>query len=254
MNASLAVQMSHYWLSKYHHTQHQVSTLLTTEGTFADTIPLGTNKYAEALANTKWLGRCEIINKLKVTYFLDGAHTLDSMENCCKWFAAESNIVPKQQQHSGASAGEGHKFMAKLKEHLHVSSHQGGDGVYRILIFNCTGQRNPTTLLSKISELVAFDEAIFTPNSIYSVKPIDSDLTNLTVTEQQEKESCLKNLRAWAELNPKQKVSRVSCIDDAMHLVEKISLSKDVVTHVLVTGSVHLVGGFIGLLDPNCCP
>lgn len=243
MNASLAVQMSHYWLSKYHHAQHQVSTLLTTEGTFADTIPLNTNNYAEALANTKWLGRCEIINKKKVTYFLDGAHTLDSMENCCKWFAAESKIVSKH--------GEGHKFIAKLKEHLYHNNHHN-DSTYRILIFNCTGQRNPTTLLSRISELITFDEAIFTPNSIYSVKPIDSDQTNLTITEQQEKESCLKNLRAWTELNPKQKASKVTCINDAVNLVENISLTKDVVTHVLVTGSVHLVGGFIGLFEPDC--
>lgn len=222
INASLAVQLAHYWICKRNHAQHLTPTLLTTEGTFSDVFSLNVNNYATALSTTKWLGRCEVIHRDKVTYFLDAAHTSDSMQNCRDWFGYESAHTRPQ---------------VDSKEML-----------CRVLVFNCTGERDPLPLLSKLNDL-AFEVAIFTTNSVYSEKTASSDVANFTVTTQREKEICSNNLRTWSKLNGKVEALKVSCISEAIDAIEHRSKSRSI--HVLVTGSVHLVGGFIGLIHPH---
>jgi len=39
-----------------------------------------------ALADTEWPGRTQTVRHGPVTYFLDGAHTMPSMQACVKWF------------------------------------------------------------------------------------------------------------------------------------------------------------------------
>lgn len=39
-----------------------------------------------ALADTEWPGRNQIIKQGAVAYFLDGAHTVRSMQACVDWF------------------------------------------------------------------------------------------------------------------------------------------------------------------------
>ena len=43
----------------------------------------------------------------------------------------------------------------------------------------------------------------------------------------------------------------VSHIEDALHLVDQLSTLHDQV-HVYVTGSLHLVGGVLSFIHPNC--
>ena len=39
-----------------------------------------------ALARTEWPGRNQTLKRGAVTYFLDGAHTMRSMQACVDWF------------------------------------------------------------------------------------------------------------------------------------------------------------------------
>lgn len=39
-----------------------------------------------ALADTEWPGRNQTLKHGDVTYFLDGAHTMRSMQACVNWF------------------------------------------------------------------------------------------------------------------------------------------------------------------------
>lgn len=39
-----------------------------------------------ALADTEWPGRNQTLKHGAVTYFLDGAHTMRSMQACVNWF------------------------------------------------------------------------------------------------------------------------------------------------------------------------
>lgn len=165
-----------------------------------------------------------------MTYFLDAAHTPHSMQNCRDWFELES------------------------RRHF-LQSGQPTEEPHRILIFNCTGDRNPRPLLSKLNEL-SFSRALFTTNSIYGDKAASSDVANFTVTTERERQIADENFRTMGVLNGTLWSSRVDCISEAIAQVEKEAMevqgkSKGRPVHVLIAGSVHLVGGFIGLLHPH---
>jgi len=49
----------------------------------------------QALEDVEWLGRYQILNiSPNLTYFLDGAHTIESIQLCSKWFLG---IYPNSQ-------------------------------------------------------------------------------------------------------------------------------------------------------------
>lgn len=45
-----------------------------------------TRKMVEGLKNCSWPGRTQILSRGKITYFLDGAHTEESIKYCSNWF------------------------------------------------------------------------------------------------------------------------------------------------------------------------
>lgn len=63
-----------------------------------ETIPMAdpfeiTHKMAEGLEKCSWPGRTQVLHKDKVTYFLDGAHTSDSIAYCMRWFLKASSAL-----------------------------------------------------------------------------------------------------------------------------------------------------------------
>lgn len=76
-----------------------------------------------------WPGRYQIIEMDNITYYLDGAHTIESMQSCVRWF--------KQ----------------KTENTLHK----------KVLIFNLLGNRNSEELLIELHKC-NFESAIFVPN------------------------------------------------------------------------------------------
>lgn len=49
----------------------------------------------QAIRDVKWLGRNQVLNVTpNLTYFLDGAHTIESIQLCSEWFL---NIHPQSQ-------------------------------------------------------------------------------------------------------------------------------------------------------------
>lgn len=53
------------------------------------------NQDQQAIRDVKWHGRNQILNVTpNLTYFLDGAHTIESIELCSKWFQ-EHNSKPQ---------------------------------------------------------------------------------------------------------------------------------------------------------------
>jgi len=49
----------------------------------------------QALRDVKWLGRNQVLNITpNLSFFLDGAHTIESIQLCSKWY---QNVCPKSQ-------------------------------------------------------------------------------------------------------------------------------------------------------------
>ena len=73
-NASVAVQIAQTFL----HIRAPIE---------LDTLPL--SAYIEGLGNAEWPGRCQTVvdpNRAGTTWFLDGAHTVESINCCVEWF------------------------------------------------------------------------------------------------------------------------------------------------------------------------
>ncbi|KAF9403389.1 Folylpolyglutamate synthetase [Mortierella sp. AD011] len=222
-NAALASAICRIWIEKVLNVKIDAP-----EGS----IP---KEFSKGLSSARWPGRGQIIvreDKPKITWFFDGAHTAESLRVCAAWFkdASQSRI-------------------------------QGT--VKKILVFNCTGPRDGDSLLgplAKIQSIVRFDEAVFTPAITFASNTYKGDLVNNNTAMDPELKTQSTLAACWtkqvglASGSDSEKVKTkvlpsiehtVNWIDDyvrdeAGHGVDNVQ--------VLVTGSLHLVGGVQSVL------
>ncbi|XP_035211548.1 folylpolyglutamate synthase, mitochondrial-like isoform X1 [Stegodyphus dumicola] len=279
VNASLALQLSKAWLN-YNAKAYSTSVEILndrcdniSEDEDLSYLPLPIAmpfkldaKFQEGLKSCVWPGRFQTVEKNKLTFYLDGAHTQQSIRHCIKWF----NDVSQQ----------------------HRMKYQ--PPVLRILLFNCTGERKAESLLDPLAD-AHFDLVIFSPNRLTVTKDSSSDLSNFLVEPEKEMQQCITNKEIWNhlirsmhenELNlalngnstpqVKPEISAFnsensllfSCLSSAINWLNRFD---SVVTHecdindkndifaqmlnnashiqVLVTGSLHLVGGVLKLIQ-----
>ena len=104
---------------------------------------------ARGLEKARWPGRCQIVKDPqhdRITWYIDGAHTTESMTCCGAWF--------------GEQLGASLTPMASERRN--------------ILLFNCTSDRAGTELFSALLAAIhstsgqsqPFSEIVFTPNVI----------------------------------------------------------------------------------------
>ena len=65
-------------------------------GSFFDDEPDLPESFKHGLATTKWPGRCQTIidpARSGVTWYLDGAHTVESLECCMQWFVSSPGVA-----------------------------------------------------------------------------------------------------------------------------------------------------------------
>ncbi|CAG9773035.1 unnamed protein product [Ceutorhynchus assimilis] len=161
----------------------------------------------KSIESTRWPGRYEIISHCNKIFYLDGAHTIESMQVCSDW------------------------FLSKSKDN-------------RVLIFNITGDRDPVNLL-KLLVKCQFTTVIFLPNVGNDNDRADSDDQIQPVKLQLER--CYKNKEIWMSLDTKSTVKVFPSFVKAAK-----SLEDDNRLHnVLVTGSIHLIGAAMSVLDPT---
>ncbi|XP_059483096.1 folylpolyglutamate synthase, mitochondrial-like isoform X2 [Neocloeon triangulifer] len=210
LNASIAIQLAHTWLKIKNGLPYEKRTLAIPELT------------AKGLLNVSWPGRAQtLIQSPQLKIFLDGAHTTESIENCLAWF----QVASEKQTSSG--------------------------NVTKVLIFNSTGERDPSNLLRPLSNAKVFSKVIFCPNIVSSKENQKTDQSNFMVTEEQQLKRACAHLTAWNllkdESDEKCDTQAFHCINDALAFVQNLSTLSEV--HVLVTGSLHLVGCVLGKLE-----
>ncbi|XP_067825912.1 folylpolyglutamate synthase, mitochondrial [Heptranchias perlo] len=96
-NAALALQLCQTWLRHHRHPDFPPlrGTRDFDEQYVNQRPPIGsafrlTAAMREGLRVTEWLGRSQILKRRDVTYYIDGAHTLGSIKACVKWFREQS--------------------------------------------------------------------------------------------------------------------------------------------------------------------
>ncbi|KAK2579635.1 hypothetical protein KPH14_011562 [Odynerus spinipes] len=170
-------------------------------------------KLTAALSSCVWPGRQQILKGTSIDFYLDGAHTLESIDCCISWF--NSHIEKK--------AGK------------------------RYLIFNITGQRDTSRFLTLLKS-VKFHRVYFVPN-LSGIPDID-DQTNITFIDKQIPR-CQQHCEIWGEGSTvANNVMEILCNIKTEYGNKEPIACKDR-AQVLITGSLHLVGAALAILDPD---
>ncbi|XP_014604313.1 PREDICTED: folylpolyglutamate synthase, mitochondrial-like isoform X1 [Polistes canadensis] len=170
-------------------------------------------KIARGLSCCMWPGRQEILKGTLFDFYLDGAHTIESMNCCISWFTNQIENVNGK----------------------------------RYLIFNMIGKRNVSLFIRSLKK-IQFHKVYFVPN-LSGIPEIDVQSTINSINEQQNK--CQEYCTMWGEHSVvAENVMEIFNDIKIEHTIGKTSICKDR-SQVLITGSLHLVGAALAILDPN---
>ncbi|KAI9727872.1 MAG: Folylpolyglutamate synthetase [Cirrosporium novae-zelandiae] len=238
-NASLAIaiSMAHLRALKY-----SPPTPLSPSESPASPLP---DEFVVGLSSVHWPGRCEIRPEPEtgIRWHLDGGHTVESIDVAASWFGNLLSGNPNQKQP-------------------------------RILLFNQqTRERDPSALARELYRVLAsstskdpktnnlhpFTHAIFTTNITYAPNSSSShyapDLVSLNTSAADVKALRVQKELAntWKEINGEGTDVRVcGSIEEAVKEARNIAKKEKVKngdTWVLATGSLHLVGGLMEVLE-----
>jgi folylpolyglutamate synthase len=203
---------------EHQYTNAACAVALVNEWTKANGVHCQESFIEQGLRDAKWPGRCQTFHSEKYPlahFFLDGAHTPESLQVCAEWFKEVSS------KFEGTSC----------------------------LVFNCTHGRQASLLLPPLIdnfEGTMFEHVIFTTNDPWSDNRA-GDLSNLN-DDKAAVNLVQKSLADyWREKCPSSTVYVVETVEQGMQVVSKVG-----VCQVLVTGSLHLVGSALTVLGSEC--
>ncbi|KAF2755139.1 putative tetrahydrofolylpolyglutamate synthase [Pseudovirgaria hyperparasitica] len=175
-------------------------------------------------------GRCEIKHDGKITWHIDGGHTLDSIAFAGTWFG-------------------GHVARRRTQK--------------RVLVFNQqTSDRNAEALARTLHATLCdalkteaelgtspFTHAIFCTNTTFKTG-FSADLTSVVNSGAEVDSMSVQKALAetWREIDPVVDVSVLRTIEEAVEKVREIAGGEEEVM-ALITGSLHLVGGALEVLE-----
>lgn len=114
----------------------------------------------EGLRTCSWLGRTQVLKySAQLSYYLDGAHTDESLQYCLQWF--EELVTPSCGSEFRQFCTFG-QFFEVFYSHFHQHRR-----TTKVLVFNIIGDRDANTLL-KLFLPYRFDLVCFCPNRIES--------------------------------------------------------------------------------------
>ncbi|XP_057317657.1 folylpolyglutamate synthase, mitochondrial-like isoform X2 [Hydractinia symbiolongicarpus] len=260
VNAALAIQLCRVWFHKQKQyisglgmetVANSIKELQGDEPFTANSEVIGTFKvphvFIQGLANTNLYGRCQVIQRKRITFYIDGAHTPGSIEACVNWINSRKNVDTTLP-----------RFVISVKTHN-----------------------------------IGFDHAVFCPSILESTPgDTAADIANFNVTRDSRLRLCEQNQKSWLSLNGilssdstidtnfsqvqenSPEASSISTVFPSISSAIKwIAQGRDAdigkpeanspchprtlldSSHiqVVVTGSLHLVGGVLRFLGPNIC-
>lgn len=191
-------------------------------------------EFITGLQSARLGGRCEMrVDPVSsgLTWYIDGGHTLESIDVAAQWYASSTDrIMPDPTTNEARS---------------------------RALIFNqqtrdapALARRLHSTLATALKNAHPFRHAIFCPNVTYKDAGYKADLVSMnTNAEDISSLKVQKELAAaWDDIDANSTVHVVGTIEEAVARARDIAAVSEKVD-VLATGSLHLVGGLIDVLE-----
>ncbi|XP_071452246.1 folylpolyglutamate synthase, mitochondrial-like isoform X2 [Hetaerina americana] len=266
VNASLALQLSNAWIKWSTKSSNDDADIASKHLHMASPFELDMG-ILKGLKECKWPGRTQILpwQDSGITFFLDGAHTVESIKICLEWFRKESHAITTIGSNACNGDAQGENNVQE---------------VTRILLFNSTGNRNIEPLLEPFAKSTLFHCVLFSPNIPNSSIDMHSDLKlrpsrqdgsdiidpgllqckdqmKVSASSGHTRDRCQEHQEVWLKHNHEAQVYLYSCVTDALASVKNLPSpctsgnTKKKMIHVLVSGSLHLVGSVLSIVDPD---
>eukprot|EP01126_Amoeba_proteus_P001261 TRINITY_DN10359_c0_g1_i2.p1 TRINITY_DN10359_c0_g1~~TRINITY_DN10359_c0_g1_i2.p1 ORF type:complete len:392 (+),score=96.27 TRINITY_DN10359_c0_g1_i2:238-1413(+) len=273
LNAALAIALAHTWLSSKTQSEDQIS-LFTGNGCTSvsqknldqqfPTFPLSP-AYVTGFMNTKWPGRAQVLRMQdgypNVTFYIDGAHTIQSIKQCLLWFQANEQFTHAVRILCfNCKPDKDIESMLALLHTYHVNPNDKFDHIFfpsnKLLIDRTKNdgscfQSNTPGCGTELQDL--FKSIWHQLSSSIPVDPTSSSTTTTTtITTTTNVTGCL---RVPSDDIGKQNETPITftCVNDVLGEISKIGQQSELPVHVLVTGSLYLVGSFLHLLQFDTC-
>ncbi|XP_052579962.1 folylpolyglutamate synthase, mitochondrial isoform X2 [Peromyscus californicus insignis] len=280
-NAALALQLAHSWLEQQGH--QDVRELKVSRPGTRGQLPLApvfhpTSHMRHGLRDTEWPGRTQVLRRGPLTWYLDGAHTTSSVQACVRWYC--QSLQRSKRPNGGPEVhvllfnSTGDRDSAALLKLLQpcqfdyavfcpnlteVSSTENADQqnftvtLDQVLLRCLQHQQHWSCLAEKQASPDLWSSPSAEPGGpgslLLALHPPHSASTNSLVF------SCISHALQWISQGrdpifqppspPRSLLSHPTASSGASILREAAAV------HVLVTGSLHLVGGVLKLLEPS---
>ncbi|NWI11291.1 FOLC protein, partial [Crypturellus soui] len=237
----------------------------------------------QGLREAEWLGRTQVLPHGPVTWYLDGAHTTSSVQACVRWFRQAALNEDKPQDGSevrvllfNATGDRDTAALLKLLLPCHFDYAVFCPNFAEVSVvgnadqqnFNVTLENaltrcleNQKTWTQLLEEKVAQELWLAAPLEVGSLLKPDPVRGALLLVPSAERPlnsnslvfPCISHALQWIAQGRDPHVPAPSAKGAHPHPVASsgaVLLREAAVIRVLVTGSLHLVGGVLKLLDP----
>lgn len=215
-------------------------------------------KVRRGLETVRWAGRCETRRETGIRWCIDGGHTLESIELAGEWFASQlTTATPQSPPSSSSSAAQ--SLSSRQPRFLIFNQQTRDANALTTALFN--------TLSTALGDSHPFTHAIFCTNTTFKDTGFRPDLVSVNTNASDVDALKVQNdlAQTWQGLDSQADVKVVRTIEEAVALVREFAAARgksqetgdeensprqtsNEVT-ALVTGSLHLVGGFLEVLE-----
>ena len=196
-------------------------------------------KFRKGLETTRLGGRCETRHEKYVSWHIDGGHTLESIKLAGQWFA--SRILAESSSQAAA----------EKKLRVLIFNQQTRDS-------NALAQALHKTLTEALGSGKPFTHAIFCTNVTYKEAGYRPDLVSMnTNASDVDALRVQKSLaETWQAIDPETQVNIFPTIEEAVDFTRDLASERKgdspgdgAPVMTFVTGSLHLVGGFLDVVE-----
>ncbi|XP_052523310.1 folylpolyglutamate synthase, mitochondrial isoform X2 [Tympanuchus pallidicinctus] len=288
-NAALALQLSRTWLQRrgYEGTDVLQDVLPGAELSAQRSVPLAptfcpSDAMIQGLRDTEWLGRTQVLPHGPVTWYIDGAHTTSSIQACVRWFRQAALNEDKPQDGSevrvllfNATGDRDTAALLKLLLPCHFDYAVFCPNFTEVSVATSADQQNfNVTLENALTRCVENQKTwtrlmeekggpwlpaplevggLLQPDplreALLLVPPAERPLNSTSLVFP-----CISHALQWiAQGRDPHLPIPASKVGAHLHPVATsgaVLLQEAATIRVLVTGSLHLVGGVLKLLDP----
>ncbi|VTJ58543.1 Hypothetical predicted protein [Marmota monax] len=280
-NAALALQLAHCWLQWRDH--QDVRKLKVSRPSVPWPLPLApvfqpTSHMRHGLRDTEWPGRTQVLRRGPLTWYLDGAHTTSSVQACVRWFrqALQRSERPSRGPEVrvllfNSTGDRDPAALLKLLQPCQFDYAVFCPNLTEVASTDNADQQNFTVTLDQVllrclehqQHWSCLDEEqagrdLWRPSSLEPGGPAPLRLAPRGLQPCSSSSlvfSCISHALQWISQGrdpvfqppslPRGLLAHPTASNGASVLREATAI------HVLVTGSLHLVGGVLKLLEPS---